>query len=149
MELVATHMGKPKLLHCASTARIGYWDGRFRPSNFLSNRTLPATLESVSKRVRLGARTLQISKFRGIVFPDLHVGRNDGVDGARYRPEEAVTRAWAPKPPNFTHTAQIGYWSGRSRAPNFLAAPTVPPALESVAKSVRFRARNSKIPTSR
>ena len=49
--------------------------------------------------------------------------------------------------PHCISTAQIGYWNGRFRAPNFLAIPTVRPALESASKGREFGATLSKFPT--
>ena len=47
---------------------------------------------------------------------------------------------------NCKSTAEIGYWDGRYRGPNFLEVPTVPPAIEYMSKRVRLGARTSQLP---
>ena len=63
--VVVTHLEKTQLPNCKSTAQIGYWDGRFWAPNFLEVHTVPAVIESMAIRIRFGARTSQITNFRG------------------------------------------------------------------------------------
>ena len=67
--------------------------------------------------------------------------------GDKILPGSGAPPSTSRKPPNCTSTPQIGYWDGRFRGPNFLATPTVPPALESMSKGCDSGAEIPEFPT--
>ena len=77
---------------------------------------------------------------------DPPVVRHVGIREKKIPPGSGVTASTNRKLPQCTSTAQIGYWNGRIRAPNFLAMRTVLAALLYMSKSARFSARTCKIP---
>ena len=96
--------------HCTSTAQIGYRNGRFYAPNFLVFPAVLDSLESMSKRVRFGARTFQMPNFlRNIHAADPHVVRHVGAQEERYCLGAAPRPSTNRKPPRCTSTAQIGH----------------------------------------
>ena len=134
-----------QLPRCTSKAQIGYFHGRYRPANFLATSGVPTALESMSKRARVGAELSKLPTFWEISTRRTPMW-SETVASKRY---DISRKGAIPLINQKLHhckcTAQIVYWVGRFRAPNFLAAPNVPTALECMAKMVRSMARTSQI----
>ena len=141
---VVVHLEKPQLPHCTSTAQIGYWSGRLRPSKFLAT-PVPPAIESISKRIEFRAWGFQIARFIGDIYVEASMSAATSASRRKDVDRDRMLLIWGSR--NF-HTVHLRLKSVTGAVdfgiPTFLQFPLFPRCRIDV-KRARFCVWNSQI----